>query len=107
MMKSQGHGSVNDMLHAFQEAIDSYEETNVDSATDVLPDGVEYETNTITYEQQLEDIAGAFYNLIEESGCSVNDAKRLIEDALQDYVDSVLDDMKVSNGEPTVWPHYL
>ena len=72
-----------------------------------IPDGVEYETNTITYEQQLEDIAGAFYNLIVESGYSVNDAKRLIKDTLQDYVDSVLDDMKVSNGEPTVWPHYL
>ena len=107
MMKSQGHGSVNDMLHAFQEAIDSYEETNVDSATDVLPDDVDYGTNTISYEHQLEDIAGAFYILIEESGYSVNDAKGLIEDTLQSYVDIVVDDMKVSNGEPTVWPHYL
>ena len=106
-MKSQGHGSVNDMLHAFQEAIDSYEETDVDSATAVNSDGISYETNTITYEEQLEDIAGAFYNLIVESGYSVKDAKELIEDSLQDDIDSVLDDMKVSNGEPTVWPHYL
>ena len=106
-MKSQGHGSVNDMLQAFQEAIDSYEETDVDSATAVDSDGISYETNTITYEEQLEDIAGSFYNLIVESGCSVEDAKELIEDSLQDDIDSVLDDMKVNNGEPTVWPHYL